>query len=99
RARRHPPPLAIATRYGTLAFRLAGLVCGTRFPVEGGPLTSANAHLGVALWTLDYRPTLLAGIVSFVRSHRTNDGGFADEGQDAAPLTTPAPAAPRSTPH
>jgi GGDEF domain-containing protein len=87
-ARLHPLALAIATRYGTLAFRLAGLVCGTRFPFEGVPLTSANAHLGVALWTLDYRPTLLAGIVSFVRSHQTSDGGFADEGQHADPLTT-----------
>jgi hypothetical protein len=31
-ARLHPLALAIATRYGTLANRLAGLVCGTRFP-------------------------------------------------------------------
>ncbi|HEX9550507.1 MAG TPA: diguanylate cyclase [Candidatus Limnocylindrales bacterium] len=84
----HPLALAIATRYGTLANRLAGLVCGTRFPFEAVPLTSANAHLGVALWTLDYRPTLLAGIVSFVRAHRTADGGFADEGQFADPLTS-----------
>ena len=88
----HPLALAIATRYGTLANRLAGLVCGTRFPFEGVPLTSANAQLGVALWTLDYRPTLLAGIVAFVRSHRTPDGGFADEGQFADPLTTLAAA-------
>jgi len=88
----HPLALAIATRYGTLANRLAGLVCGTRFPFEAVPLTSANAHLGVALWTLDYRPTLLAGIVSFVRAHRTSDGGFADEGQFADPLTTLAAA-------
>jgi GGDEF domain-containing protein len=91
-ARLHPLALAIATRYGTLANRLAGLVCGTRFPFEAVPLTSANAHLGVALWTLDYRPTLLAGIVSFVRSRRTPDGGFADEGQFADPLTTLAAA-------
>jgi hypothetical protein len=39
----------------------------------------------VALWTLDYRPTLLAGIVSFVQSHGTPDGGFADDGQFADP--------------
>jgi GGDEF domain-containing protein len=91
-ARLHPLALAIATRYGTLANRLAGLVCGTRFPFEAIPLTSANAHLGVALWTLDYRPTLLAGIVSFVQSHGTPDGGFADDGQFADPLTTLAAA-------
>ncbi len=91
-AQLHPLALAIATRYGTLANRLAGLVCGTRFPFEAVPLTSANAHLGVALWTLDYRSTLLAGIVSFVRSKRTPDGGFADEGQFADPLTTLAAA-------
>jgi GGDEF domain-containing protein len=87
-SRLHPLALAIATRYGTLANRLAGLVCGTRFPFEGVPLTSANAHLGVALWTLDYRPSLLAGIVSFVRSKGTPDGGFADEGQPPDVLTT-----------
>ena len=87
-SRLHPLALAIATRYGTLANRLAGLVCGTRFPFEGVPLTSANAHLGVALWTLDYRPTLLSGIVSFVRSQGTPDGGFADEGQPPDVLTT-----------
>jgi GGDEF domain-containing protein len=86
--RLHPLALAIATRYGTLANRLAGLVCGTRFPFEAMPLTSANAHLGVALWTLDYRPTLLAGIVAFVRSQGTPDGGFADEGQPPDVLTT-----------
>ncbi|MCI0582714.1 MAG: diguanylate cyclase [Chloroflexi bacterium] len=91
-AQLHPLALAIATRYGTLANRLAGLVCGTRFPFEAIPLTSANAHLGVALWTLDYRPSLLAGIVSFVRTHRTPDGGFSDEGQFADPLTTLAAA-------
>lgn len=91
-AQLHPLALAIATRYGTLANRLAGLVCGTKYPFEAIPLTSANAHLGVALWTLDYRPTLLAGIVSFVRAHRTPDGGFADEGQFADPLTTLAAA-------
>jgi GGDEF domain-containing protein len=87
-SRLHPLALAIATRYGTLANRLAGLVCGTRFPFEAVPLTTANAHLGVALWTLDYRPTLLSGIVSFVRSQQTPDGGFADEGQVADVLTT-----------
>lgn len=91
-ARLHPLALAIATRYGTLASRLAGLVCGIRFPFEAVPLVSANAHLGVALWTLDYRPTLLAGIVSFVRSRQAVDGGFADEGQHPDVLTTLAAA-------
>jgi GGDEF domain-containing protein len=52
------------------------------------PSPPANAHLGVALWTLDYRPTLLAGIVAFVRSQGTPDGGFADEGQPPDVLTT-----------
>lgn len=91
-ARFHPLALAIATRYGTLANRLAGLVCGTRYPFEAVPLASANAHLGVALWTLDYRPTLLSGIVTFVRSRRARDGGFADEGQYPDVLTTLASA-------
>lgn len=91
-ARLHPLALAVATRYGTLASRLAGLVCGIRFPFEAAPLVSANAHLGAALWMLDYRPTLLAGIVSFVRSRRAPDGGFGDEGQPPDVLTTLAAA-------
>lgn len=91
-ARFHPLALAIATRYGTLASRLAGLVIGTRYPFEAVPLTSANAQLGLALWTLDYRPTLLAGIASFVRSRQSQGGGFADEGQNPDVLTTLAAA-------
>jgi GGDEF domain-containing protein len=88
----HPIAFAITTRYGTLASRLAGLVCGVRYPFEAVPLVSANAHLGSALWRLDYRPSLLPGIVAFVRSRRTLDGGFADEGQGADVLTTLAAA-------
>ncbi|HET9681051.1 MAG TPA: hypothetical protein VFP19_03360, partial [Candidatus Limnocylindrales bacterium] len=88
----HPIAFAITTRYGTLASRLAGLVCGVRYPFEAVPLVSANAHLGSALWRLDYRPSLLPGIVAFVAARRTRDGGFADEGQGADVLTTLAAA-------
>ncbi len=88
----HPLALAVATIYGTLAYRLAGLVCGTRYPFEAVPLVSANAHLGGALWQLSYRASLLPGIVAFVRSRQTADGGFADEGQPADILTTLAAA-------
>jgi len=87
-ARLHPLAIAIATRYGTLASRLAGLVAGVRHPFEGAPLVSANAHLGVALWALDYRPSLLPGLVAFVRSRRRPNGGFGEEGQPADVLTT-----------
>ena len=87
-ARLHPLAIAIATRYGTLASRLAGLVSGVRHPFEGAPLVSANAHLGVALWALDYRPSLLPGLVAFVRSQRHPNGGFGEEGQPADVLTT-----------
>ncbi|MBI3745671.1 MAG: GGDEF domain-containing protein [Chloroflexi bacterium] len=88
----HPIAFAITTRYGTLASRLAGLVCGVRYPFEAVPLVSANAHLGSALWRLDYRPSLLPGIVAFVAARRTRDGGFADESQGADVLTTLAAA-------
>ncbi len=88
----HPIAFAVTTRYGTLANRLAGLVCGVRYPFEAVPLVSANAHLGNALWLLDYRPSLLPGIVRFVASRRTPDGGFGDEGQGADVLTTLAAA-------
>jgi GGDEF domain-containing protein len=88
----HPIAFAITTRYGTLASRLAGLVCGVRYPFEAVPLVSANAHLGSALWRLDYRPSLLPGIVAFVGTRRTPDGGFADEGQGPDVLTTLAAA-------
>ncbi|MCI0346672.1 MAG: diguanylate cyclase, partial [Chloroflexi bacterium] len=87
-ARLHPLAIAIATRYGTLASRLAGLVAGVRHPFEGLPLVSANAHLGVALWALDYRPSLLPGLVAFVRARRRPNGGFGEEGQPADALTT-----------
>ena len=87
-ARLHPLAIAIATRYGTLASRLAGLVAGVRHPFEGVPLVSANAHLGVALWALDYRPSLLPGLVAFVRSRRRPNGGFGEDGQPADVLTT-----------
>lgn len=88
----HPIAFAVTTRYGTLASRLAGLVCGIRYPFEAAPLVSANAHLGSALWRLDYRPSLLPGIVAFVAARRNRDGSFADEGQGGDVLTTLAAA-------
>jgi GGDEF domain-containing protein len=84
--------LAIAVRSGTLASRLAGLPCGTRFPFEAVPLVSASAHLGLGLWALGYRPRLLPGLIDFVASRRHADGGWADEGQPTDVLTTLAAA-------
>ena len=83
-----PLAVALATRSGTLASRLAGLPCGTRFPFEAVPLVSASAHLGVGLWTLGYRPGLLPGLVTFVASREQRDGGWSDDRQEADVLTT-----------
>jgi GGDEF domain-containing protein len=83
-----PLAVAIATRSGTLASRLAGLPCGTRFPFEAVPLVSASAHLGLGLWTLGYRPSLLPGLLTFVASREQRDGGWSDDGQPADVLTT-----------
>jgi GGDEF domain-containing protein len=84
--------LAIAMRSGTLASRLAGLPCGTRFPFEAIPLVSASAHLGLGLWTLGYRPMLLPGLIDFVASREHRSGGWGDDGQPADVLTTLAAA-------
>lgn len=83
-----PLALGIATRAGTLASRLAGLPCGTRFPFEAVPLVSASAHLGLGLWGLGYRPSLLPGLLAFVASREQRDGGWSDDGQPADVLTT-----------
>lgn len=88
----HPLVFAAAARYGTLASRMAGIVYGTKPPFDRAPLVSATAHLGKALWKLDYRPTLLPGIVSFVRQRRHDDGGFGDGDQPSDVLTTLAAA-------
>jgi GGDEF domain-containing protein len=84
--------LAIAMRSGTLASRLAGLPCGTRFPFEAVPLVSASAHLGLGLWALGYRPSLLPGLIDFVASREHRSGGWGDDGQPADVLTTLAAA-------
>jgi GGDEF domain-containing protein len=86
--RLRPLAVALATRSGTLASRLAGLPCGTRFPFEAVPLVSASAHLGLGLWTLGYRPSLLPGLITFVASQEQRDGGWSDENQPADVLTT-----------
>lgn len=93
----HPLVFAAAARYGTLASRMAGIVYGTAAPFDRQPLVSATAHLGLALWKLDYRPTLLPGIVAFVRANRRDDGGFGDPGQPSDVLTTLAAAELLST--
>jgi GGDEF domain-containing protein len=72
-------------------------VYGTAAPFDRQPLVSATAHLGLALWKLDYRPTLLPGIVAFVRANRRDDGGFGDPGQPSDVLTTLAAAELLST--
>ena len=87
-----PLAVAIATRSGTLASRLAGLPCGIRFPFEAVPLVSASAHLGLGLWALGYRPSLLPGLLTFVASREQRDGGWSDDGQPADVLTTLAAA-------
>jgi GGDEF domain-containing protein len=84
----HPLVLALATRYGTLATQMAGIVYATTPPFQREPLVSATAALGKALWKLDYRPTLLPGIVAFVRQSQNPDGGFGDPGQPSDVLTT-----------
>ena len=88
----HPLGLGIATRFGTLASRLAGLPCGSRYPFEAVPLVSASAHLGLGLWTLAYRPSLLPGLIAFVGSREHPTGGWGDDGQDPDILTTLAAA-------
>jgi GGDEF domain-containing protein len=49
---------------------------------------SASAHLGLGLWTLGYRPSLLPGLLTFVASREQVDGGWSDPGQPADVLTT-----------
>ena len=55
----HSLLVATATRYATLATRVAGVVCGNTAPFEGVPLVSASAQL--VLGPLDARPVPVAG--------------------------------------
>jgi GGDEF domain-containing protein len=92
--RPHVPPLvhallvATATRYATIASRVAGVVCGNAAPFSGRPLVSASAHLVLGLWTLGLYPSLVPGIVAFVAENRGLNGAWADPGQPSDVLTT-----------
>ena len=88
----HPLAMAIATRYATLATRMAGLVCGVRYPFDGTPLVSASAQLAHGLWVLGIHPRLLPGLLRFVGESRGTSGGWADDGQPDDVLTTLASA-------
>jgi GGDEF domain-containing protein len=88
----HPLAFAIGLRYGTLASRTAGLVCGTRYPFADRPLVSACAHLGVGLWALGLYPTLVPDLLEHVTRTRHENGSWSDEGQPPDVLTTLAAA-------
>ena len=88
----HSLLVATATRYATLATRVAGVVCGNTPPFDGVPLVSASAHLVLGLWTLGLYPSLVPGIVAFVAGERRENGGWADPGQPPDVLTTLAAA-------
>ena len=82
---------SLAVRYGQIALR-DGLVRGIRHPFWQEPLVSASAHLALALWRLGIYPTLLPGLLDFVRSQHQPDGGWADPGQPSDVLTSLAAA-------
>jgi GGDEF domain-containing protein len=88
----HSLLVATATRYATLATRVAGVVCGNRAPFDGVPLVSASAQLVLGLWTLGLYPSLVPGIVAFVAGAQHENGSWADPGQPADVLTTLAAA-------
>ncbi len=88
----HALLVATATRYATLATRVAGVVCGNTAPFGGLPLISASAHLVLGLWTLGLYPSLVPGIVAFVAGERWANGSWADPGQPPDVLTTLAAA-------
>jgi GGDEF domain-containing protein len=88
----HSLLVATATRYATLATRVAGVVCGNTAPFDGVPLVSASAHLVLGLWTLGLYPSLVPGIVAFVAGERRENGSWADPGQPPDVLTTVAAA-------
>jgi GGDEF domain-containing protein len=88
----HSLLVATATRYATMATRVAGVVCGNTAPFDGVPLVSASAHLALGLWTLGLYPSLVPGIVDFVAGKRHENGSWADPGQPPDVLTTLAAA-------
>ncbi len=88
----HSLLVATATRYATLASRVAGVVCGNTAPFDGVPLVSASSQLVLGLWTLGLYPSLVPGIVAFVGGERRENGSWADPGQPPDVLTTLAAA-------
>lgn len=82
---------ALAVRYGQISHR-DGPIRGVRHPFWNEPLVSATAQLAHSLWRLGIYPTLLPGLVDFVRDSRRDDGGWADPGQPTDVLTTLAAA-------
>lgn len=88
----HALLVATATRYATLASRVAGVVTGNAAPFEGLPLVSASAHLAMGLWSLGLYPSLIPGIAEFVAGERRPNGSWADPGQPPDVLTTLAAA-------
>lgn len=78
---------ALAVRYGQISHRY-GLIHGLRHPFWHEPLVSASAQLAHSLWRLGIYPTLLPGLIDFVRQSRRDDGGWADHGQPSDVLTT-----------
>lgn len=88
----HALLVATATRYATLASRVAGVVTGNAAPFDGVPLVSASAHLAMGLWSLGLYPSLIPGILAFVAAERRPNGSWADAGQPPDVLTTLAAA-------
>jgi GGDEF domain-containing protein len=84
--------VAIATRYGSLARRAAGLVRTDRFPADGAALVTGTAMLGSSLWSLGLYPTVMAGMLRTVRTRRRADGSWSDRRDDEDVLGTLAAA-------
>lgn len=78
---------ALAVRYGQISHR-DGPIRGLRHPFFDAPLVSASAQLAHSLWRLGIYPSLLPGLIDFVRQSRGDDGGWADPGQGSDVLTT-----------
>jgi GGDEF domain-containing protein len=84
--------VAIATRYGALARRSAGLVRTERFPSDGSALVTGTAMLASSLWALGLYPTLMAGMLRTVRTRRRADGSWGDRRDEEDVLGTLAAA-------